>query len=63
MITGTLTGPRGALGVENGKMNGEEIAFTVDGVRYRGKVTGDTMTGTRESADGKSEPWSAKRGQ
>lgn len=62
VITGTLTGPRGALGIENGKMTGEEIVFTADGVRFRGKVTGDTMTGTREGADGRSEPWSAKRG-
>jgi hypothetical protein len=61
VITGTLTTPRGALIVENGKMNGEEIAFTVDGARYRGKAAGDAMTGTRETVDGKSEPWTATR--
>jgi hypothetical protein len=61
VVTGTLTGTRGALSVENGKMNGSEIAFTVDGARYRGKVNGDTMTGTREPVDGKSEAWTATR--
>jgi SAM-dependent methyltransferase len=61
VVTGTLTGPRGALSVENGKMNGAEISFTVDGARYRGKAAGDTMTGTRETVDGKSEAWTAKR--
>jgi len=61
VITGTLAGARGALSVENGKMTGTEIAFTVDGARFRGTVNGDTMTGTREPVDGRSEPWSATR--
>ena len=61
VITGTLTGTRGAQSVENGKMNGEEITFTVDGARYRGKVNGDAVAGTRETVDGKSEPWTATR--
>jgi hypothetical protein len=61
MLTGTLTTPRGVLSVENGKMNGAEITFTVDGARYRGRASGDDMTGTRETVDGKSEAWTAKR--
>jgi hypothetical protein len=61
VITGTLTGPRGALSVENGKMNGEEITFTVDGARYRGKANGDAIAGEWTTVDGKSEPWTAAR--
>jgi hypothetical protein len=61
VVTGTLTGTRGALSVENGKMNGAEITFTVDGARFRGTVNGDSITGTREPVDGKSEAWTATR--
>jgi len=61
VITGTLTTPRGVLSLENGKMNGTEIAFTADGARYHGKVHGDTVAGTRTTTDGKQEAWTATR--
>jgi hypothetical protein len=61
VITGTLTTPRGTLSVENGKMTGAEISFTVDGARYQGKVNGEGMTGTRTATDGKPEAWTATR--
>lgn len=39
------------------RLRGRDVSFLIDGVRYTGRVEGDTMTGTRE--DGSS--WTARR--
>jgi hypothetical protein len=39
MISGTL----GRDAIENGRLTGEEIAFTAGGTEYRGRVDGDRM--------------------
>jgi len=61
MLSGSLTGTNGPLTVENGKMKGTEIEFGVNGVRYRGTVNGDSMSGTFDDAGGKPQPWKAER--
>ncbi len=55
-----LTGTLGGAPVEDGRLRGDEIAFTVAGVRYAGRVSGDAMQGTfRGSVAG---TWRATRG-
>ncbi len=44
-ISGTLEVSGISLPVENGRLRGEEIRFTVNRVEYAGRVTGDTMRG------------------
>jgi hypothetical protein len=41
-----LTGTLGATPITDGKMNGVEIAFTVGARSYRGRVAGNSITGT-----------------
>jgi hypothetical protein len=60
-VRGTFTTPRGVLSIQNGKLRGPELTFTVDGARYTARVAGDSMTGTAETVDGKSAPWTATR--
>ncbi len=50
MLEGTL----GAAPISAGRLTGAEIAFTVDGRAYKGRVAGDTITG---------QGWTATRGQ
>jgi hypothetical protein len=49
----TITGTLSTLGVTKkidlGRVNGEEVVFTVDGVEYNGRIKGDTLTGTVKS--------------
>jgi hypothetical protein len=42
-----LSGKLGDAALTEGKMNGEEISFTVGGVTYTGRVNGNSMEGTR----------------
>jgi hypothetical protein len=58
-ISGTLDIDGIALPLEDGRLTGEEIRFTVNQVGYTGSVTGDTMKG---SAKGRAaREWSAAR--
>ncbi|HEX6974375.1 MAG TPA: class I SAM-dependent methyltransferase [Vicinamibacterales bacterium] len=50
MVSGTL----GDKPIADGRLRGDAIVFTVDGVRYEGRVAGDTMQGTS---------WTARRQQ
>jgi SAM-dependent methyltransferase len=52
MVSGTL----GVSAVSDGRLRGDALVFTADGVRFEGRVNGDTMQGT---AAGK--PWTAQR--
>lgn len=52
-----LSGRLGSVPISDARLNGAEIAFTVNGVRYQGHVNGRTMSG---QAAGQGN-WSAKR--
>jgi SAM-dependent methyltransferase len=52
LISGTL----GTANIENGRVRGDEISFTVGGTPYAARVSGDTMTGTGAQAG-----WKATR--
>jgi hypothetical protein len=45
-----------------GKLNGDGITFTIDGMEYSGRVVGDSISGTAKSAAGEIK-WSAIRAQ
>lgn len=71
-VGGTWTMPQGALTltqqfqkvsgtlgdkpIAEGRLRGDAIVFTVDGVRYEGRVNGDAMQGTAAG-----NPWTAQR--
>jgi hypothetical protein len=46
MLAGTLRSPGGARPISDGKMNGNEISFTVGDRTYKGRVTGNRLEGT-----------------
>jgi Methyltransferase domain len=48
MITGTL----GTTAISDGKLNGDQIAFTAGGAKYTGRVDGNTMRGTVTGGSG-----------
>lgn len=62
MVRGTFkTGGKTSL-ISDGRLNGDEITFTVDNTKYTGKVSNDTMLGTAVNSSGGSKwDWSATR--
>jgi hypothetical protein len=71
-LTGTLTGRRGDVEIEDGKINGADVSFTVTRERngekfvtkYAGKISGDEIKGKIEMGSGdqaRSRDWEAKR--
>jgi SAM-dependent methyltransferase len=56
LISGTL----GTANIENGRVRGEELTFTVAGTAYTARVTGETLTGTTK-ASGAAAAWRATR--
>jgi hypothetical protein len=71
-LTGTLTGRRGDTAIEDGKINGADVSFTVTRERngekfvskYMGKISGDEIKGKIEMGSGdqaRSRDWEAKR--
>jgi hypothetical protein len=45
MLTGTLTAGGKSTPIANGRLNGDEIAFTIGDAQYTGRVSGNTMSG------------------
>jgi SAM-dependent methyltransferase len=56
----TVSGTLGAASIENSKLLGDEISFTASGSAYKGRVNGDSITGT-VSAGGRQSAWTATR--
>ena len=58
---GSLTGSGNVVAaITDGKLTGDQIAFTAGNVEYTGKVAGDTIEGTAKNASG-STPFKATR--
>jgi hypothetical protein len=57
-VSGTLERYGIELPVEQGRLNGEEIRFTVNRVEYSGRVRGNAISGT---STGITPTWSARR--
>ncbi len=73
-LTGTLNGRMGEAEIQDGKLSGDEISFSVtrerDGqkftAKYQGKLSGDTIKGKTEMTFGdqtRARDWEAKRDQ
>lgn len=71
-LSGTAGGPRGDTPITDGKVDGENISFTVTRefngnqfkLLYKGKVDGDTIhfTVMRDGGEGQGREFDAKRG-
>jgi hypothetical protein len=62
-FSGSLTGTGNVVAaITDGKLTGDQIAFTAGGVQYSGKVAGDAIEGTAKSSSGET-PWKATRGK
>jgi hypothetical protein len=59
MLTGSLTAGGKSTPIANGRMNGEEITFTIGEAKYTGHVKGNTMSG--EVSGGSTASWNATR--
>lgn len=60
MIGGTLKSGNRLSPVTHGRLNGDQISFTVGSAHYTGRVTGNSMEGTVKSG-ANVEKWSASR--
>jgi hypothetical protein len=71
-LTGTISGRQNEIQIEEAKIKGDEISFQVTRefnankvtTKYTGKISGDTIKGTAETARGertRSQEWEAKR--
>ena len=58
LISGTLKSGGSSTQITNGRLHGDEISFTADGVQYTGRVNGNAMEGTVKSGAGNGK-WSA----
>jgi len=61
MLKGALKTETGTTAISDGKMTGDQIAFTAGGAQYTGRVVGDRIEGMRRSG-GAETPWQATRG-
>lgn len=57
MITGSIESPGGRKTIAGGRLDGDRIRFSVDGVEYTGQVSGDRIDGQIGAA----RAWSATR--
>ncbi len=60
MISGKLQSGARATQITDGRLNGDEISFTVGDTKYTGRVSGNTMQGTFKTNE-KTADWSATR--
>ena len=56
IVSGTL----GTTAISAGRLNGEQISFTVGDTQYHGKVSGDRMEGTA-TTKGQTQSWTATK--
>ena len=60
-FSGTLKTANGASAISGGKLNGTQVSFSANGVRYSGRVNGDRIDGTAQASAGGTTKWSATR--
>jgi SAM-dependent methyltransferase len=59
-VAGTAASGGATAAVENGRLRGDQISFTVAGAEYAGRVSGDRIEGTVKS-EGRETAWIATR--
>ena len=66
-LTGTMTGPQGEAALQEGKISGDEISFSMTGgnakILFKGTVAGDQIKMTRTREGGQSREFTLKRAQ
>jgi hypothetical protein len=66
-LTGTMTGPQGAVSLQEGKVSGDQISFTTTGgnakILFQGTVAGNEMKMTRTREGGQAREFTLKRAQ
>jgi SAM-dependent methyltransferase len=60
MLAGTLSSADRSTPLDSGRLRGDEISFTVAGVNYTGRVSGDVME-VSTSSNGAPRAWTATR--
>jgi SAM-dependent methyltransferase len=60
-LSGTLKTANGAAAISGAKLNGAQVSFSANGVRYTGRVNGDRIDGTAQASAGGTTKWSATR--
>jgi SAM-dependent methyltransferase len=50
MLSGTLASGGASTPIEHGRLRGDQISFTVDGIEYAGRVNGDKIEGDLKSS-------------
>ena len=60
MLSGTVKVGNVSTAINDGKMTGDQIAFSVGDTRYTGRVNGNTIEGISKSATGETK-WRATR--
>lgn len=62
MVKGTLNSGGKSITVNDGRLSGAEITFTINGEKYTGTVNGDKMLGTAvNTSKGSTRDWTATR--
>ena len=66
-LTGTMTGPQGEVALQEGKVSGDQISFTMMGgnakILFHGTVAGDVIKMTRTREGGQAREFTLKRAQ
>src|SRR5262245_48380790 len=66
-LTGTMTGPQGEVALQDGKVSGDHVSFSMQGgnakILFEGKVSGDEIKMTRTREGGQSREFTLKRAQ
>jgi hypothetical protein len=62
MVSGTLSSAGRTTPLNNARVRGDRLNFTVSDVEYTGRVKGDRMEGSSGS-EGKTQTWTATRKQ
>jgi hypothetical protein len=61
VVSGTLKSAGSNAKISDGKLDGAQISFTANDVRYSGRVDGNRIEGTAQSSGGGTTKWSATR--
>jgi hypothetical protein len=66
-LTGTMTGPQGEVPLQEGKVSGDKISFSMAGnnakILFEGMVSGDQIKMTRTREGGQGREFTLKRAQ
>ena len=66
-LTGTMTGPQGEAQLQEGKVTGDQISFSMTGgnakILFKGTVSGNEIKMTREREGGQAREFTLKKAQ